>query len=84
LYTVCTEKLPVVAPTGTTNIIWVVEDEVTVAGRPSINTFLSEDVALKFLPVIVTGAPTTPLAGLKLISSGSFLSTVKFVDDSTV
>jgi hypothetical protein len=63
--------VPVVAPAGTATVKCVVVAAETVAAVPLNMTVLLAGVALKFVPVIVTDAPTTPLVGLKLVIVGA-------------
>ncbi len=58
---------PVDAPTGTAVAIVVVVNEVTAAVVP-LNDIAG--VVLKFVPVMMTIAPTAPLVGLKLVTVG--------------
>jgi hypothetical protein len=55
---------PLVAPGGTTAVIAMVVEEVTVAESPLKVTALLPGVVLKFVPEIVTVAPGAPLVGL--------------------
>ena len=57
---------PVVAPAGTVTLILVVVDEATVAAVPLKVTVFCAGVALKPVPVMVTGVPTGPELGAKL------------------
>lgn len=59
------EILPVVAPIGTVVVILVAVEAVTLAATPLKVKMLSSGIALKFEPLIMTVAPTAPLAGLK-------------------
>lgn len=59
-----TEILPVVAFSGTTTVSCVSEAEVTVAPTPLNITVLFAAIALKFVPMIVTEVPSTPLVGV--------------------
>jgi len=68
--------VPVVAPDGTTTTNCVVVAVETVAAVPLNLTVLLVLVELKFVPVIVTEAPTAPPRGLKLAIAGA---TVKLV-----
>ena len=66
---VVTVIFPVFAPVGTSAVTWVSEFTVNlVAAIPSKATAV---VSVRALPVIVTGVPTGPLAGLKLVTAGS-------------
>jgi len=60
---VVTDIGPSVAPTGTMTVIEVDEAGVILTGAAPVNC--SEAGAVKFVPVMVTEAPTAPLAGLK-------------------
>src|SRR5689334_24298167 len=73
---------PVVAPEGTVAVICVAEFTVYVADVPLNVT----DVApVRFVPVIVTDVPTTPLVGLNEVTVGAGGSvTVKFVELAAV
>src|SRR6187549_2463532 len=71
LYLVVSINFPVFAPPGTITTSCVVEDDVTVAGNPLNATEFSDAMALKFLPVIVTVVPITPLAGENPVTVGS-------------
>lgn len=62
---------PDVAPAGTVVVMLVAVDAVTVAAVPLNVTVLSAGVVLKFVPVMVTVAPTTPDVGVKLVMVGS-------------
>src|SRR5205807_1981735 len=59
---------PVVAPAGTGVTMLVADHNVGVAGVPLNATLLLPCVAPKFVPVIVTGAPTAPLVGASNVS----------------
>src|SRR6187549_161944 len=84
LYIVVSINFPVFAPPGTITTSWVVEDDVKVAGNPLKVTEFSDAMELKFLPVIVTVAPITPLAGEKPVMEGSLDSTMKSAADRAV
>src|SRR5262245_49250510 len=58
-----TVTLPVVAPPGTVTAMLVADQDVGVAATPLNSTELAPCVAPKFVPVIVTAAPTAPLVG---------------------
>jgi hypothetical protein len=58
---------PVVAPAGTAVVIVVVVNELTDAVTPLKDTV---GVVLKFVPVMVTIAPSAPLVGLKPLTVG--------------
>jgi hypothetical protein len=64
---------PVVAPAGTVAWIAVAEVTVKVAAVPLNAT---DVVPVKFVPPIVTVAPTAPLVGLKLVIVGELATTV--------
>src|SRR5207253_1212291 len=59
-----TVTFPVVAPLGTGTTMLVVDHEVGVASVPLNVTVLAPWVAPKLFPVIVTAAPTPPVAGV--------------------
>ena len=61
---------PLVAPLGTVAVKLVALAAVTVALVPLNFTVLLAAVALKFVPVIVTGVPTGPICGLKPVIGG--------------
>jgi hypothetical protein len=65
-----TTTLPVVAPIGAGTVILVADQLVGVAVVPLNFTVLVLWVAPKFVPVMVTGAPTTPLDGDRFESVG--------------
>jgi hypothetical protein len=67
---VVTEIFPVEAPTGTCVVMLVGDDAETVVVTPLNLTTFSIGVAPKFVPVIITSAPTAPLVGLKLVIVG--------------
>jgi len=70
-----TEIFPVLAPAGTTVVILVVVDAVTLATTPLNLTTLLAGTLLKLVPVNMTIAPGAPLAGLKSLITG--VGTVK-------
>ncbi len=72
----CTMTLPVVAPLGTGTAIDVALQLVGVATVPLKLTVLDPCVAPKFVPVIVTEAPTAPEFGDRLVTVGA-ATTVK-------
>ncbi len=72
------EIFPVVAPDGTVVVILVDVELVTVAEVPLNIATLLAGIILKFVPEMVTVAPTAPLAGAKLLRVGVG-NTVKFV-----
>jgi hypothetical protein len=61
----------VVAPVGTVTFIDDAPQLVTVADVPLNFTVLVPCVVPKFVPVIVTGAPTAPVVGDKLVMFGA-------------
>jgi hypothetical protein len=63
--------VPVVAPVGTVVVIEVEELAVTTVVVPLNFRILLAGVVLKFVPVMVTVAPTGPLLGVKLDIVGS-------------
>ena len=65
-----TTTLPVVAPLGTGATMLVADHDVGVAVVPLNRTVLVPCVAPKFVPVIVTDAPTAPLVGERLVNVG--------------
>ena len=67
---------PVVAPAGTVMVKLVVLAVVTVAAVPLKVTLLLAAVGLKFVPVMVTVAPTKPLVGLISVIVGGGITTV--------
>jgi hypothetical protein len=69
---------PVVVPDCTTAVILVVVAAVTEALTPLNSTSLLDNVVLKFVPVITTGAPIAPLLGVKLVMVG--VGTIKFAE----
>ena len=66
-----TKTLPVVAPTGTATAMLVAFQLVGDAVVPLNVTVLEPCVPPKFVPVIVTDAPTTPDAGPTLVMLGT-------------
>src|SRR5215469_13264335 len=72
-----TTTLPVVAPAGTVTAMLVLPQVVAVAAVPLKVTVLLPCVAPKFVPVIVTGVPTVPEVGLKVLIVGAEAVTVK-------
>ena len=62
---------PVVAPVGTATVRCVVVAAETVAVVPLNMTVLLAGVAMKFVPVMTTDVPTSPLVGLKLVIVGA-------------
>jgi hypothetical protein len=79
---VVTEIGPVKAPAGTTVVILALVDDVTLATTPLNLTVGAGDV-LKFVPEIITVAPTAPLVGLNPVIDGVG-STVKSLTLVTV
>jgi hypothetical protein len=70
-----TDTLPVVAPAGTVTTIDVALQLVTLVAFVVLNvTVLEPWVAPKFVPVIVTDAPTAPLVGERLVMVGAAAS----------
>jgi hypothetical protein len=65
-----TEIFPVVAPNGTVVVKVVVVAALTTATVPLKETTLLAGVVLKFVPVIITVAPTAPLVGLNEVNVG--------------
>src|SRR5207249_1298072 len=65
-----TTTLPVVAPAGTGATMLVADQHVGVAVVPLNFTVLVPWVAPKFVPVMVTGAPTAPLVGASDVMLG--------------
>jgi hypothetical protein len=73
-----TITVPVVAAAGTFALMLVADQFVTVASVPLNRTVLAPCAAPKFVPVIVTGVPVTPLVGERLvIAGGTVVDTVK-------
>jgi hypothetical protein len=70
---VVTVTTPDVAPIGTVVVMLVDELAITVAAVPLNFTVLFAGVALKFVPVIVTVAPTSPCAGENEVIAGAFV-----------
>src|SRR5689334_8322853 len=66
-----TTTLPVVAPVGTGTTMLVADQLVGVAATPLKVTVLAPCVAPNPVPMIVTGVPTAPTAGLRLVSIGA-------------
>jgi hypothetical protein len=66
-----TTTLPVVAPVGTVTTIDVALQLVAVADVPFNVTVLEPSVEPKFVPVIVTDAPTAPVVGERLVMLGA-------------
>jgi hypothetical protein len=62
--------IPVVAPGGTVVVMVLVVDSLTTAVVPLKETILSPGLVLKFVPEIITVAPTAALIGLKLVIAG--------------
>jgi hypothetical protein len=78
---VVTEMVPLPAAAGTVVLIWVALTTVKVAVAPAKLTFV---VAVKLVPIMVTGVPTGPLAGVKLVIVGGGGITVKLVGETAV
>jgi hypothetical protein len=72
-----TTTFPVVAPVGTVTTMLVALQLVAVAAVPLNLTVLVPCVAPKFVPVMVTLAPTTPVVGFRLVRLGVRTVTVK-------
>jgi hypothetical protein len=72
-----TTTFPVVAPVGTVTPILVALQLVGVAAVPLNCTVLVPCVAPKFAPLIVTGLPTKPDAGFRLVMLGAAVVIVK-------
>jgi hypothetical protein len=72
-----TTTFPVVAPVGTGTLMLVALQLVGVADVPLNFTVLVPCVAPKFVPAIVTGVPTTPDTGFRLVMLGTGTVTVK-------
>jgi hypothetical protein len=72
-----TTTLPVVAPAGTGTLMLVALQLVGVAVVPPNVTVLVPWLAPKFTPAIVTGVPTGPDAGFRLVMLGAVEVTVK-------
>ena len=66
-----TTTFPAIAPVGTGTVMLVALQLVGVAAVPLNVTVLVPWLAPKFEPVIVTGAPTTPDVGLRLVMEGA-------------
>jgi hypothetical protein len=66
-----TTTLPLVALTGTGTTMLVLDQLVGIPGMPLNVTVFEPWVAPKFVPVIVIGMPTGPLAGDKLVNVGA-------------
>jgi len=81
-----TTTLPVAAPAGTGTAMLVALQLVGVAAVPLNVTVFVPCVAPKFVPVIVTEAPTGPDVGFKLVMLGPGLVTVNSMpfDGATV
>src|SRR5690554_1940336 len=72
-----TLTVPVLAPSGTSTIISVEVELVTVPCTPELpstssanHTLFSDGTSLKYSPEIVTSVPTVPLSGVILYISG--------------
>src|SRR5579871_1788797 len=69
---VVTVIFPVTAPVGTVAVIWVSEFTVKlVAATPPNVTFVA---CVRLTPVMVTGVPTAPEVGLKVLTCGVTLN----------
>jgi hypothetical protein len=79
-----TTKLPLVAPEGTVVTIDVGLQPVAVTAVPLKVTVLAPCVVPKFVPPIVTDAPTGPELGDKLVTLGPVPGTVKLTPLLTV
>lgn len=77
---VTTEIGPSKAPAGTTVVILVASEDDTLAATPLNDT---DGEPLKFVPEIITVAPTAPLTGLKPVMVG-VARTIKFEGLETV
>ena len=75
---------PVIAPLGTAAASRFAEANVTGAGTPLIVTELADAVVPKFIPSMVTVAPTGPEVGLKLPIIGAEGITVKLLAETEV
>src|SRR6516162_4023878 len=73
-----TTTLPVVAPLGTVTVMLVALQLVAFAATPLEFTVLVPCVVPKFVPVIVTEAPTDPEVGLRVVIVGAATVSVKF------
>ena len=62
---VCTCRVPVLAPAGTTAVIWVALFTVTEVAATPLN--LTEVAPVKLVPVITTVVPAPPEVGVKLL-----------------
>ena len=69
--------VPLVAPAGTLVVMLVAELAVAIAVTPLNCTRLLAGVRSKLVPVMVTGVPTEPLNGVKLVIVGTITPTVK-------
>src|SRR5208283_5810078 len=72
-----TTTFPVVAPVGTVTVMLVVLQVATVAVVPLNLTVLAPCVVPKFVPVMITEAPTAPELGFRLVIVGAGPVTVK-------
>jgi len=73
-----TTTLPVVAPAGTGTTMLVALQVVGVADVPLKTTALVPCVAPKLVPVIVTGVPTNPDTGFRLVMLGAGVALFTF------
>ena len=65
-----TTTLPVLAPTGTGTVMLVADHAVGVPVVPLNATVLLPCVAPKFVPLMVTEVPTSPVVGFKFVIVG--------------
>jgi hypothetical protein len=72
-----TTTFPVVAPVGTATVMLAALQLVGVPAVPLNVTVLGPWVAPKFVPVIVTGVPTVPDVGFRVVMLGAGTVTVK-------
>jgi hypothetical protein len=78
---VVTEIVPVIAPLGTVAEMWLASVTEKVAVVPLNFTLVAP---VKFVPVIVTLVPTTPLVGERLVIVGAATVTVKLLAELAV
>src|ERR1700685_3994259 len=74
-----TTTRPVVAPLGTGTTMLVAPQVLGVAAAPLNVTVLGPSVEPKFAPAIVTGVPTAPDVGFRLVKLGAGALTVKLM-----
>jgi len=79
-----TTTFPVVAPEGTVTPRLVGLQLVAVAVTPLKVTVLLPCVAPKFVPLTVTGVPTVPELGVRLVILGAEATTVRVVEPETL